>query len=69
MIETPNCFPILNTIQRPNELTMVMTEKGKQPLAHIQGAVVRLQNVPKLIEPHTEQLNGNNSYKQITLDA
>lgn len=69
MIETPNCFPILNTIREPNELTMIMAEKDRQPLGHIQGAVVRLQNVHKLIEPHTEQLNGNNSYKQLTLDS
>ena len=53
-IKTPNFFPALRTIQRPNELELMMTEKIHRTFEHVSGAVVRLQLVPQLIEPNTQ---------------
>ena len=62
-MNTPNYFPALRTTRRPNELEMIMSEKGKQALDHIQGAVVRLQQIPKLVAPYTEKLEDEEKSK------
>ncbi len=56
VLDTPNCFPILRTMQRPNELNLLISEKGKRVMEHVSGGVVKLHNVPNLVEPETEKL-------------
>ena len=64
VLETPNFFPALRTTQRPNELNMIISEKGKRPLDHVQGAVIRLHQIPKLVVPYTEKLKEEEKNKQ-----
>ena len=64
VMETPNYFPALRTTQRPNELSMMISEKGKRPLDHVSGAVVRLHQVQKLVAPFTEKLKEEEKNKQ-----
>src|SRR5437899_7896064 len=63
VIETPNYFPILRTIKRPNELKLLMEEKGKNPLEHVSGGVVRLYRVAQMVAPHTEELTEQDKIK------
>jgi len=64
VMDTPNYFPALRTTQRPNELDMIISEKGKRPLKHVSGAVVRLHQVPNLVAPHTEKLKEEEKNKR-----
>ena len=63
-MDTPNYFPALRTTQRPNELNMIISEKVKQTLDHVSGAIVRLHQVPKLVAPYTEKLEEEEESKQ-----
>lgn len=69
VFDTPNSFPILRTSQDPNELDLLIGEKGKFLLEHISGAMIRLYDVPTIIEPHTRRLALEELHPQLTIDG
>ena len=68
-IKTPNFFPALRTVQNPNELELMMTEKAQRVLEHVSGAVVRLQLVPQLIEPNTQSTKPTNRKQTVFVEG
>ncbi|GEM_PF-3693242 len=64
VIETPAVFPAVRTTQAPNELELLINEKGKYMLEHVNGAVLRLYHVPTLIEPNTARLAAEERQRQ-----
>lgn len=55
-LETPAIFPILRTTQNPNDLKFLVNCKAQHDLDHIQGGVVRLYSLPKLVVPEVENM-------------
>ena len=64
VLETPNYFPALRTTQRPNELEMIISEKGRKSFDHMSGGVIRLHQVPSLVEPYTRKLEEEEKNRQ-----
>jgi hypothetical protein len=65
-IETPSVFPLLRTTQNPNDLEFLVNCKDQYDLGHVQGGVVRLYNLPKVVIPEMEKMKDN--LKNSTLD-
>lgn len=55
-LETPAVFPSLRTTQNPNDLELLMNDKNDFQLDRIQGGVIRLYNVPPLLQNRMKNL-------------
>jgi hypothetical protein len=58
-LETPAIFAVLRTTQNPNDLDFLVNCKDQYDLDHVQGGIVRLYNLPKLVIPQVEVMKEN----------
>lgn len=54
-IQTPNIFPSVRSL-RPNEMDILIGTKGRYPLEHVEGCVVKLTDAPRLLYPRLDRV-------------